>query len=136
MASASRQYIVLALLALTAACRAGSDTARGVAERFIDEHYVRIDLRAAKAYCVGVARQKLEQEERLVEGYRIDEATRQPRVTYSLEEERREGTDRASYLFEGDIYAEGADVFKRHWLVMTRREGDGTWKVSNFEEFE
>ena len=128
--------MLLALLALTATCRAGSDTARGVAERFVDEHYVRIDLGAAKAYCVGVALQKIEEEERLVEGHLIDESTRQPRVTYSLEEERREGADRASYLFEGGIYVDGAEAFKRHWLVMTRRESDGRWKVSNFEEFE
>ena len=129
MTSVSRHCMLLALLALAATCRAGSGTARGVAERFVDEHYVRIDLGAAKSYCVGVARRKVEEEERLVEGYVIDETTRQPRVTYSLEEERREGADRASYLFAGTIYLDGADAFKRHWLVITRREGDGSWKV-------
>ena len=136
MTSTSRRCVVLALLALAATCHTQGNTARGVAERFVDEHYVRIDLEAAKTYCVGVARQKLEEEERLVAGHVIDESTRQPRVTYSLEEERREGADRASYLFAGNIHVDGTEVFTRHWLVMTRRGDNGRWKVSNFEEFE
>ncbi len=118
------------------ACRAGSDTAQGVAERFLDEHYVRINLAAAKEYCVGPAREKLEEEAQLVAGQVIDASTRQPHVSYRLAERRDESADRVSFVYEGTIEVEDLDPFTRRWLVNTRKEADGQWKVSNFSEFE
>jgi hypothetical protein len=134
---AYRWVVPLVLCAAFAVgCRAGADTPLGVAERFVDEHYVRIDLTAAKQYCVGLAREKIENEEKLVGDQKIDASTRQPRVSYRLQEKREGGEDRFSFVFEGDIRPDGADAFTRRWLVSTRREPDGQWKVSNFEEFD
>ena len=129
-------FVVLFGGMLLPACRAGSDTAQGVAERFLDEHYVRINLEAAKAYCVGPARQKVEEEARLVGDQVIDASTRQPRVSYRLAERRDERADRASFVYEGSIQVDDAEPFTRRWLVNTRKEADGQWKVSNFSEFE
>lgn len=126
----------LAVLALVAACRGNSDTAIGVAERFLDEHYVRMDLERAKPYCVGVARQKVEEMQHLIGGEKIDESTRKPHVSYELEKTNDETAERASFLFRGKIRVDGADDFTRHWLVTARKEADGAWKVSNFQEFE
>jgi hypothetical protein len=122
------------VLVLLAACRPSADTSLGTAQRFVDEHYVRMDLRESKKYCVGVAREKVEELQRLIGDQRIDASTRQPRVSYSLERKKEEGGDRASYLFLGRIHVEDADDFERHWLVMTRRQKDGKWRVSNFQE--
>lgn len=119
-----------------AGCHAGADTAQGTAERFLDAHYVRMDLAAAKEYCVGVARSKVEEMQHLVGDQMIDDTTRKPHVSYDLQEKRDEGEDRVSFLFEGKIRVEGADDFTRHWLVNTRKEPDGAWRVSNFQEFE
>jgi hypothetical protein len=133
-----RRWFVPLLLsaAFAAGCRAGADTPLGVAERFVDEHYVRIDLAAAKQYCVGLAREKIEKEQKLVGDQKIDASTRQPRVSYRLQRKRDEGGDRFSFVFEGDIRPDGADAFSRRWLVSTRRQPSGHWKVSNFEEFD
>jgi hypothetical protein len=128
-------WVALSAL-LVVGCHAGADTAQGTAERFIDAHYVRIDLAAAKEYCVGVARSKIEEMQRLVGDQKIDETTRKPHVSYVLKETRDEGKDRVSFLFEGKIRVDGADDFTRHWLVSTRKEPDGTWRVSNFQDFE
>jgi hypothetical protein len=121
--------IVLAL----AACGPDPTTPRGVAESFLDAHYVRIDLRAAREFTTGVARQKVDGELALVEGQPIDETTRKPTVHYSLLEEHPDGEDAANYLYLGHITVEDADRFERRWLVTVRRV-DGAWRVANFQE--
>ena len=129
-----RSAALLILVLAAAACRAGSHTPRGVAERFLDAHYVRIDLAAAKTYCVGVALHKVQEEQRLVGDAVIDESTRQPRVSYAFDKERKEGPERISFLFDGEIRLDDGGRFAVQWLVTTRRQSDGTWKVSNFDE--
>jgi hypothetical protein len=135
--TSSAKITTMAVIALGAAgCEGGTDTAQGVAERFLDEHYVRMDLERAKPYCVGVALQKIEEMQHLIGGEKIDETTRKPHVSYDLEKTTEESAERASFLFRGRIRVEDADEFTRHWLVTTRKEPDGGWKVSNFQEFE
>ncbi len=95
-----------------------------------------IDLEKAKQYCVGVARAKVEDEQRLVGDQRIDESTRRPRVSYKLGEQRDEGADRVSFVYHGTVrFDDGASTDLR-WLISTRREPDGSWKVSNYQEFQ
>lgn len=125
----------LLLAAGLAACRPPADTAEGIAERFLDAHYVDMDLAAASAYAVGPAAEKVEQERKLIGDQRIDAATRKPHVTYERLERRDEGADRATFVYEGSIRVEGADAFQRRWLLSVRREA-GAWRVSNFQEFD
>jgi hypothetical protein len=125
------------LIAVTvlAACHPDPQSARGVTERFIDSHYVRIDLQAAVPFCTGVALRKLRAEQQLTQGQAIDESTRKPTVRYRLIEKKEEDANHATFVFEGIIYVEDAGTFTRKWLISTRRADDG-WKVSNFEEFD
>jgi hypothetical protein len=118
-----------------AACRPDPSTPRGTAERFLDEHYVHIDLPSALPYTTGLARQKVEKEIDLVRGVAIDDSTRKPSVHYSLLEERPDGERAVSYLYRGRIAVDGADSFERRWLVTVRQEADG-WRVTNYQEFE
>lgn len=115
-------------------CRADEKSSLGVAERFVDQHYVQIDLEAAKPFCTGVALKKLQDEQRLTQGQTIDESTRKPTVRYRLIQKSDE-PDQGSFIFEGTIQVEDAGQFVRKWLVTTRRD-DAGWKVSNFEEFD
>jgi hypothetical protein len=131
-----RVGVAVITLALLAGCQPGADTPQGTAERFLDAHYVRMNLADAKEYTTGVARSKVEEMQHLVGDQVIDDSTRKPHVSYDLQETRDEGEDRVSFLFEGKIRVEGADDFTRHWLVSTRKEPDGAWRVSNFQEFE
>jgi hypothetical protein len=124
----------LVLLLTLPACRTDEKTPLGVAERFVDQHYVQIDLQAAKPFCTGLALQKLEHEQQLTEGQTIDASTRKPTIRYRLLEKKEDG-DHATFVFEGTIDVEDAGKFTRKWLVTTRREG-ALWKVSNFEEFD
>jgi len=126
---------MLAVLAVSAAagCRADPSTARGTAERFLDAHYVRIDLPACLEVTAGLARHKVEEEIGLVQGQVIDETTRKPTVHYTLVEEHPEGADAVQFLYRGSIRVEDADSFERRWLVSVRRQDSG-WRVTNYQE--
>jgi hypothetical protein len=125
----------LLLVVLAAACRPDPSTPRGTAESFLDAHYVRIDLPVALAFTAGVARHKVEEEIKLVEGQAIDDSTRKPMVRYHLLEERPDGTEAVSYLYRATIVIEDADRLDRRWLVTVRRDGaGGRWQVTNYQE--
>jgi hypothetical protein len=126
--------VVLAALRVPA-CRPDASTARGTAERFLDAHYVQIDLPAALEFTTGVARHKVESELELVKGQPIDEATRKPSVYYTLLEERPENEHAVSYVYRGTITVEDADRFDRRWLLTVRFDGGG-WHVTNYQEID
>ena len=125
---------MLAILSM-ASCRPDPSTPRGTAERFLDAHYVHIDLPAALPFTSGLARQKVESEIGLVRGVEIDETTRKPSVHYSLLEERPDGEQAVTYVYRGRIAVDGAEGFERRWLVTVRQEPEG-WRVTNYQEFE
>jgi hypothetical protein len=132
--AALRARLVAALVTLVA-CGADPSSPRGVAERFLDAHYVQIDLPTALGFTAGVAKQKIEHEIGLTAGHEIDATTRTPHVRYRLLEEHRAGDDGAkTFLYEGRVAVEDADTFVRRWLV-TVRPADGGWRVTNFQEF-
>ena len=116
----------------TSACGRDLSTAQGVVEEFVDHHYVAIDLQKAKTLAVSVALNKINEEIRLTAGQKIDASTQKPRVHYALLE-KKEGEQRASFLYEGTIQSDDGTSFSRKWLVTARKEGN-QWRVSNFTE--
>jgi hypothetical protein len=123
--------LVLALL-LAAACNRDLSSAQGVAEEFVDRHYVAMDLQKSKDLAVSVALAKVNEQIRLIEGHKIDASTQKPKVSYRLLE-KKESERRASFLFEGTIRSDDNMSFTRQWLITARKEGD-LWRVSNFTE--
>jgi len=123
--------LLLALLAV--GCAPDPATPRGTAERFLDAHYVRIDLPGALEFTTGLARRKVEDEIQLVQGQAIDETTRKPSVHYKLLEEHADGADAVNYVYRGTISVDDADRCERRWLV-TVRHADGSWRVTNYQE--
>jgi hypothetical protein len=127
--------VLAALLAATSAgCRADPSTARGTAERFLDAHYVEIDLPQALPYTSGVARKKVEEELELTKGQEIDDTTLKPIVRYAFLEEHPDASGGSKFLYRGKILVDGSDGFERKWLVTVRREADG-YRVTNYQEF-
>lgn len=127
--------LVLSIQALLfGACGRDLGTPQGVAEEFLDQHYVHINLQEAKKHTLGLALAKVDEEIRLTAGQPIDASTRKPRVHYRLLR-KETGGNRASFLYEGTIRADDAPEFKRRWLILARREGDRWW-VSNFTELD
>jgi hypothetical protein len=127
--------LCIATALLVAACRPDPHTARGTAESFLDAHYVRIDLPAAREFTIGLARRKVEDEIGLTRGQSIDESTRKPTVHYRLLEEHPDGEQAVRYVYRGSIVVEDADRFERRWLVTVRHDDSG-WRVTNYDELE
>lgn len=123
----------LVAAAASAGCRADPSTARGTAERFLDAHYVEIDLPTALPYTSGVARRKVEEEIALVKGVQIDDTTLKPIVRYALAEERPDGDGGTKFLYKARILVDGGEGFDRRWLVTVRHEPDG-FRVTNYQE--
>jgi len=119
-------------LLLLVACGRDLNTAQGVAEEFVDQHYVNFDLHKAKAYAVSLALDKVNEEIRLTAGQKIDASTQKPKINYRLLE-KKEGERRASFLYEGTIQSDDGSSFTRKWLIAARKESD-QWRVSNFTE--
>jgi len=119
-------------LLLLTACGRDINTAQGVAEEFVDQHYVNFDLPKAKHYAVSVALAKLNEEIRLTTGQQIDASTQKPKVNYKLLE-KSESEKRSTYLYEGRIQSDDGTAFTRKWLITARLEGN-QWRVSNFTE--
>lgn len=122
------------VLLLMGACGKDVRTPQGVAEAFIDQHYVRIDLQKAKDYAAGLALEKINQEIRLTAGQAIDASTRKPKIHYRLVE-KKDGAERVSFLYEATIDIEDDPSLTRHWLITTRKEA-GQWRVANFTEYD
>jgi hypothetical protein len=114
------------------ACGHDLGTAQGVAEEFVDQHYVNINIQKAKQYAIGLALEKLNEEIRLTAGQNIDASTQKPNISYALIE-KKEGANRASFLYEGTIRSDDGTTFTRKWLIAARKEGN-QWRVSNFTE--
>lgn len=126
--------LCVALLLTGAGCQGEGDTTpQGVAEAFLDSHYVEIDLPRSREYTVGLARSKVDEQLRLTSGHAIDAGTRKPRVYYKLLEQRESG-GRTAFLYQLTIRAENAGEFSRKLLIRVRREEAG-WRVSNYMEY-
>ena len=75
-------------------CGRDLGTAQGVADEFVDQHYVNFDLQKAKAYAVSLALDKVNEEIRLTAGQKIDASTQKPKINYRLLEKKRENDER------------------------------------------
>lgn len=122
-------------LLLLSTCQPDPHTAQGTAELFLDAHYVHIDLSAAKTYCAGFARNRVEEEIRLTEGLSIDATTRQPRVYYELLEETPRGVSGVSFLYQVDFDVDGAGRLTKNIVLTLRNQAEG-WRVINYREYD
>ena len=111
-----------------------ANSARGVADRFVDQYYVAIDLKAAEPLCTGRALAKLHHEIKMIGSQKIDASTHKPVVHYKLTAER-DATDHVEFLFRATINVPDGGSFNRNLLVTARKTAD-TWKVSNFDDYE
>ena len=125
---------ILCALLFIVACNHDSSPAQRIVERFLDAHYVTIDLAKSKELTVGLATSKIEQQIRLTQGQSIDASTRMPKINYKLLS-KKENDKRASFVYQGTIQTDDGDSFTRNWLISARAEGD-QWRVSNFTESE
>lgn len=123
----------VALALCVVGCAGSTDgSARAVAERFLDQHYVRIDLEAARTLTEGLATAKIDKEIELTSEIEIDAETRQPSIYYSLDFAEEAG-DVASFQYHLQISAGGVSPYLKLVLLTVRRT-DAGWRVTNYSE--
>jgi hypothetical protein len=103
-----------------------------IAQSFVEQYYVHPDLPKAKAMTYGLARHKIEEEQRLVRsveggGERADRG-----VTYNLHQTQKMGKDKIFFVYDITISVDRL-VMKKRATVATGRVKEG-WRVTNFEE--
>ncbi len=125
---------LVAALVIAAACTS-DDPARAAAERFVDAYYVEIDLPEAREQATGLARVKVEQSMKLVEGMEPPEDIARPRVHYRFLEQQESMRDRRGFLYELTITFDGGEQVQRR-TVVTVGEQDGRWQAVNFQELD
>jgi hypothetical protein len=125
--------LVLTTTFFTIACQP-ANTPRAVVDRFIEAHYLAMNLKSSERWCTGLALEKLHQEEALTAGQAIEEDTRKPLIHYRLQDQH-DGKDRVMYLFLATIDVPDGGSFDKKWMITARKEG-AIWKVSNFIEYD
>jgi hypothetical protein len=122
------------LLALFVFACTPKNSARGVVDRFIEAHYISIDLPATEPLCTGLALDKIHQEMKLTQGQSIDASTRKPVIHYKLQHQR-DDRDHITFLFKARIDVPEGGSFNKFWMITARKDGE-TWKISNYSEYD
>ncbi len=125
-------FLLLFLGLLPAPACGRSDGPEGIARRFMDEYYVRVDLGAARRVAGGLASKKLDNEVTLTRGQTTAGAMEGRSVAYNLVTQQQEG-DRHSFLYEVRVRLTRGGEFTRKTVLLVGRV-EGTWRVTNFNE--
>ena len=133
LVSSRRSFILGLVVPLTlSACAKGPEYEQ-VARKFMDKYYIEMSLAGAKEYTTGLAKEKLENQIKLLDGQNPGPGTDIPRVQVKLQSNEAPGPDEASLIYEVTPHAE--DVGKRKVYLKLRKEG-GDWKVTQWSEGE
>lgn len=114
---------------------AGCEPAEGpeaIAGRFVERYYVKPDLSEAKALAYGLARRKIEDEERLLEAVTLPPEAADRGVSYSLHAKRKMGDDKIFFVYD-IIISVDRQVMKKRATIAAGRLPEG-WRVTNFQE--
>lgn len=130
--------VFLLPLVLQVGCQKAAPASEEAARRFMDNYYVKTDLRSASENADGFALEKIKKSLELTEGQAIDAAAHHPKISFSLLESRIDGIGggEASYLFLVLIEPEKMSPVKKKTLVKVRERERGTWKVTQFSDYE
>lgn len=110
---------------------APADDPESVARSFVERYYVHPDLSGAKAVAYGLARHKIEVEQRLLQEMDGSEGRGDRGVTYSLKQSKKMG-DRIFFVYDITISVDPV-VMKKRATIATGETKEG-WRVTNFNE--
>lgn len=130
----SRWISVTIVLPLMLAGCSSANTAEGVAERFVEAYYVRIDQVQALDFTAALAREKLQRELQLVAQARRGGSVEQarPKIEYTRAQIRLEGP-RVFFIYDLTIKPTHVSPMLKRVLITTEQLEEH-WKVINFAE--
>jgi hypothetical protein len=103
-----------------------------IAQSFVERYYVDPDLPKAKALAYGLARRKIEEEERLLQAVTRPAGAADREVSYSLYATRKIGDDKIFFVYDITISVDRQVMKKRATIAAGRIKGG--WRVTNFED--
>jgi hypothetical protein len=111
-----------------------SNSAQGVADRFVQAYYVQIDQAQALEFTTGLARERLQQELQQVAPLRRGRSLEQarPKVSYTLVRTQLEGRQ-VLVVYDLTITPPQVKPILKKILIITEQLGE-QWKVINFAE--
>ena len=108
-----------------------ADDPESVARSFVEQYYVHPDLSRAKALAYGLARHKIEQEQRLLQTKEPGAGGADRAVSYSLQQTKKMA-DRIFFVYDITISVDPV-VMKKRAIIATGRTDEG-WRITNFNE--
>jgi hypothetical protein len=122
-------YMAMAILGCSP-----SNSAQGVADRFVQAYYVQIDQAQALEFTTGLARERLRQELQQVaplrRGSNLEQA--RPKMSYTLVRTQLEGRQ-VLVVYDLTITPPQVKPILKKILIITEQLGE-QWKVINFAE--
>jgi transposase len=111
-----------------------SNSAQGVADRFVQTYYVQIDQAQALEFTTGLARERLRQELQQVASLRRGGSLEQarPKVSYTLARTQSEGRQ-VLLVYDLTITPPQVKPILKKILIIMEQLGE-QWKVINFAE--
>jgi len=98
----------------------------------VEHYYVRPDLPKAKALALGLARQKIEEEQELIKGVVREQGAADRDVSAILHETREMGEHKVFFVYDLNISVDNRILKKRATIAIGKiKEG---WRVTNFHE--
>ncbi len=127
-----RRALLLLLALSLAACGPEPAGPERTARAFVDRYYAAADPEAAARFASGLARRKLEEEQRLAAETVADPRARERQVDATLEGRQGQGEERVFFTFLVTVRV-GPVSLRKRVLVATGKEG-GVWSVTNYRE--
>ena len=121
----------LVIFPTVVACAPAEDAA-SIAQGFVEQYYVAPDLSKAKALTYGLARHKIEEEQRLLQTMKQGDGGADRDVSYMLQQTQQVGKDKMFFVYNITISVDRL-VMKKRATIATGRTGEG-WRVTNFQE--
>lgn len=123
--------VCMASLVVLAACSSAEDP-ESIAQSFVERYYVHPDLPRAKALAHGLARRKIEDEERLLQGVTRPAGAADRGVSYRLHSTRKMWEGKIFFVYDITISADSREMKKRAFIATGRVKE--RWRVTNFQE--
>jgi hypothetical protein len=129
--SSRRNFILGLVLPLTVSACGKQPEPEQVARKFMESYYINMSLKEAQTLSMGLAKEKLENQIRLLDGQSITAGTNVPKVDIHLLSSEPGQDGEVSFIFE--VTPRAQDVGKRKVYVKVRQE-NGRWLISQFTE--
>ncbi len=129
--SSRRKFLMGLIIPFTMTACSKGPASEQVVQQFMEDYYVKMDLKGAEALSMGLAKEKLDREIQLVGGQTLGSSAHVPTVDIALKSKDFESAEEASYIYR--VIPKVHDVGERMVYVKLRHEG-GQWKVSQFLE--